>query len=348
MTARSNPADGRNMSAGNDRDLEVFLDTNNKCNLKCLTCVFSNPRVTALKMNTMAPDLFGKVCEQILPRAEYATLSCVTEPLMTRNFGRYLRRAGECGVPRLEFVTNGLLLTEDHLDACLEAHLWRLSISADGADAATYEAIRRGASFDRIRQKIAMAVDRFGGSSDAPRLRIIMTLIKENFLSAAEATRQFIDWGATEIELRETVTFPDIGLEDRQLHDRKEELQKVLAEARKIAEDAGVPIEIISENAPETGLILANIPPCHALERRVAIAANGDVMPCMLWAREPLGNLTQNSFEEIWSGSRRSTFRDEFQRDQPPMWCPTCTACKDDPNDDDAYYRLLAKTTPGG
>jgi len=331
-----------------NRRLEVFLDTNNKCNLRCLTCTFSDPRVAEIKMNTMSPGLFNKICEQVLPFAEYTTLSCLTEPLMTRDFSRYLVRAGLCEVPRLELVTNGLLLREEHLDACVQARLWRLTISVDGSDSETYERIRRGGRFDQLRKKIAMAVDFFSRHHHQPNLRIIMTLIKENFLTTADAVRCFIDWGATEIELRETVTFPEIGLEDRQLQDRRVELDRVLQQARTIAGEAEIPIEILGENTPDHSLNLANIPPCHALEKRVAIAANGDVLPCMLWAREPLGNLNQQSFEEIWHGARRIAFRDEFREKTPLMWCPTCTACKDDPLDEDAYYRLLAKTDPEG
>ncbi len=335
------------MSPDVDRHLEVFLDTNNKCNLRCLTCAFSDPRVAELKMNTMSLNLFNRICEQVLPLAEYTALSCLTEPLMTRDFSRYLARAGLCGVPRLEFVTNGLLLREEHLEASVRAHLWRLTISVDGSDPETYERIRRGGRFDQMKKNIAMAVDHFSRSDHRPRLRIIMTLIRENFLTTPGAVRSFIDWGATEIELRETVTFPKIGLEDRQLHDRRVELDQVLQQARAIADEAEIPIEILTENSPEHSLLLASIPPCHALEKRVSISANGDVMPCMLWAREPLGNLNQQSFEEIWRGARRIAFRDEFREKTPLMWCPTCTACKDDPLDDDAYYRLLAKTDPG-
>ncbi len=334
------------MHTDDKRQLEVFLDTNNKCNLRCLTCVFSDPRVERIPMRTMSHDLFSAVCEQVLPHAEYATLSCLTEPLMTRDFTSYLLEAGRAEVPRLEFVTNGLLLREEHLGACIEARLWRMTISVDGADATTYERIRQGASFELLQQKIALTTGHFSRSHHQPHIRIIMTLIQENFLSAADAVRRFIEWGATEIELRETVTFPEIGLEDRQLHNRQSELVGVLRQAEAIAEEAGIPIEIISENAPDVGLDLGNIPPCHALEKRVAIAPGGDVMPCMLWGRKPLGNLERNTFEEIWNGRPRQAFRDEFRRDQPVMWCPSCTACKEDPRDEDAYYRLLAQGSP--
>ncbi len=334
------------MNGDGDRFLEVFIDTNNRCNLRCLTCVFSDPRVKGLPLRTMDHDLFSTICRQVLPFAEYATLSCLTEPLMTRDFTTYLLEAGRAQVPRLEFVTNGLLLREEHLAASVDAGVWRVSFSVDGADAATYERIRQGASFAVFRQKFDFAVRYFARRRPRPRIRIIMTLIRENFLSVSDAVRQFIDWGVTEIELRETVIFPGIGLEARQLHDRKSELEEVLRRASSIAEHAGIPIEIISENASGVGLDLTGIPPCHVLERRVAITPNGDVLPCMLWSRDPLGSLLRQSFDEIWNGDPRRAFREEFRRKKPPMWCPTCKACKEDPGDEDAFFRLLSRGVP--
>lgn len=335
------------MMAESDRFLEVFLDTNNKCNLRCLTCAFSDPRVSGIPLRIMSPELFTKICEQILPRAEYAALSCLTEPLMTRNFADFVRRAGRAGVPRLEFVTNGLLLREEHLEAAVEANLWRMSVSIDGADQETYETIRRGGSFARITSRFAMAADHFARSSHRPVLRVIMTLIQENFLGAPRAVKTFIDWGATEIELRETVSVSGIGLEERQLYDRRAELTEILREAESVAESAGIPIEIQSENAPKFAIDMTAVPPCHALERRVAISPTGNVVPCMLWAREPLGNLTEQTFDEIWDAEPHRAFQEEFRRDLPIMWCPTCTACKQDPGDDDAFYRLLTTGSPG-
>ena len=87
------------MSPQTDRRLEVFLDTNNKCNLKCLTCAFSDPRVSQLKTNMMSLELFDRICDEVLTLAEYATLSCLTEPLMTREFSQFLARAGRCEIP---------------------------------------------------------------------------------------------------------------------------------------------------------------------------------------------------------------------------------------------------------
>jgi radical SAM protein with 4Fe4S-binding SPASM domain len=331
-----------------ERTLEVFLDTTNMCNLKCVTCVFSDPRVAKLPKYVMPWELYEKVATQVFPRAEYLTLSCLSEPLMNREFARYLRRAGELEVPRMEFVTNAQLLREEHLQACVDARLWRIAVSLDGGDAVSYETVRRGASWDKLLSNMDHALEFFAGAPYRPVLRVIVTLVQDNFRGAAEAVRLALRWGAGEVELRETIAFPEIGLEARQLKHHGAELRSVLLECKATCEAAGVPVVILSENAPGLKVDLSGLPPCAALEKRVAIAANGDVMPCMLWARQPLGNLGEASFEQIWNGPRRLQLREQFRTEQPLFWCLTCTICKDTPTDDDAYFRLLAKPRPIG
>ncbi len=329
-----------------ERSLEVFLDTTNMCNLRCVMCTFSDPRVAQLPKYVMPWGLYEKVATQVFPRAEYVTLSCLAEPLMNREFAKYLRFAGNFSVPHLEFVTNATLLREEHLQACVDARVWRVAISLDGGNAATYEAIRRGASWSGFVANVERARDFFAGAAHRPILRFIDTLVVDNFRDAPGAVRAALRWGAGEIELRETLTFPRIGLEERQLRALGEELRRVLLECRSICEAAGVAMTILSENAPGLKVDLSSVPPCHALERRLAIAANGDAMPCMLWARAPLGNFREMDFEEIWEGPRRLALREQFRRELPAFWCPACTICKDDPADDDAYFRLLAKPKP--
>jgi len=328
------------------RFLEVFLDTNNMCNLRCITCVFSDPRVAKLPKYVMPWELYTKIADQVFPHAQYLALSCLTEPLMTRNFSDYLRYAARFEIPRVELVTNAMLLRDEHLDAIVDARLWRMAVSVDGCDAETYEAVRRGASWNRLVENLGKATDRFRSAPHRPSLRIVMTLVQENFRAAPDATRLFIEWGATEIEIRETITFPGFGLKNRQLQSHGEELAEKLLESQAIARAAGVPLEILSDNAPGLRIDLAHLPTCPTVERRLAIPANGDALPCMLWAREPLGNFREMSFEEIWHGERRQAYLAQFKIEKPLFWCPDCTICKEDPADDDAYFRLLAKPKP--
>src|SRR3954452_5713579 len=70
---------------GQSRFLNVFMDQNNRCNLKCRMCGFSDDRVDALPKVDMPRALFDRIADQLFPRASYVALSLMTEPFMTRD-----------------------------------------------------------------------------------------------------------------------------------------------------------------------------------------------------------------------------------------------------------------------
>lgn len=78
------------MANDTKRFLHVYMDQNNKCNLRCVMCGFSDPRVKDIPKYDMPFWLFEKIAGEIFPYAEYLALSCLTEPLMTKDFPQRL------------------------------------------------------------------------------------------------------------------------------------------------------------------------------------------------------------------------------------------------------------------
>jgi radical SAM protein with 4Fe4S-binding SPASM domain len=54
------------------------------------------------------------------------------------------------------------------------------------------------------------------------------------------------------------------------------------------------------------------------------IVANGDIAPCHVFYDLVMGNLYENSFEEIWFGSKYQKFRDYISHNQFMSICPGC------------------------
>ncbi len=54
------------------------------------------------------------------------------------------------------------------------------------------------------------------------------------------------------------------------------------------------------------------------------IVANGDIAPCHIFYDLVMGNLYDNTFEEIWFGSKYQKFRDYISRKQFMSICPGC------------------------
>jgi radical SAM protein with 4Fe4S-binding SPASM domain len=336
------------------RTFEVFMDQNNKCNLKCRMCGFSDPRVAGLSKYDMPIAVFRRIAEQIFPKASYVALSCMTEPLMTRDFGERLEIVKRSGVPFVDVITNGMLLDETIARRLVETRVTRLAVSIDGATKDVYEAIRIGASFERVTGNVRrfMEIRREMGAT-APLLRINHVLSEANidqfdaFLALASSL------GAEAIDVRSIARFSnalDTGTSSRAFFDKIAGVRERLDRwcERTGVQNVGVlrwqPTLI--EVFDEAGAKLT----CRRPWNTVAIHANGDVMPCISWTRTPLGNIARQDFDEIRSGAVAAGVRAEFEAQRPGIDCEHCTIKKDaavpDEEHDDFFYRMIAKPAP--
>ena len=66
---------------------------------------------------------------------------------------------------------------------------------------------------------------------------------------------------------------------------------------------------------------------CHALSQQVAILADGTLVPCCLDSegKIPLGNIFEESFEEILGGKRAAEMKRGFERGV--LTEPLCRVC---------------------
>src|SRR5215471_820757 len=138
------------------RILTVYMDQNNRCNLKCKMCGFSDARVAAIPKYDMPRALFDSIAEQVFPLTNILVLSILTEPFMTRDFPDRLKRVRAFGVPYSEIITNGTLLDERSVGKILDAEITCLTFSIDGGTKETYEAIRTGARFETVMENLRL------------------------------------------------------------------------------------------------------------------------------------------------------------------------------------------------
>ena len=325
------------------------MDQNNKCNLRCRMCGFSDPRVAALAKYDLPRELYDSIAAQIFPRAVYLTLSLMTEPFMTRDFPERLAAVREHGVPWSDIITNGTMLTPRAIEKMIEAQITRLTVSMDGGTKALYEDIRRGANFDSVVRNLKLFRS-MRGDAALPKLRLNHVLCDANIDFFDDFLALVEDLGAEFIEVR---TLSDMGQLEMRPHDDPAFWSKVpparakLAEfcARTGTEDSGY----LRERASLIEVPDANGRPlmCRRPWDTIAIHANGDAHVCMAWDREPLGNFALQTFEEIWGGEVMQSIRAEFEERQPGIDCLHCTIRSDAPIlEDDFFYRKLAKQLP--
>jgi MoaA/NifB/PqqE/SkfB family radical SAM enzyme len=334
-----------------ERTLNVFMDQNNKCNLKCTMCGFSDARVAALPKHDMPFWLFRKIAEQVFPRTQYLALSCLTEPLMTRDFDERIRLLASHPVGFSEVITNGLLLNERLIDAMIDIPISRIAISIDGATKETYEAIRVGASFEKLLANVRLLEERKARRGAAhPRLRINHVISEMNvdelplFLELVESL------GAQAVDFRTVLRMSNAvyqGTREHAFYEKVVAAREAIARfcARTGAEDVGAlrwQPDLITLFTPSGEPVT-----CRRPWDTVAIHANGDLMPCISWTRPPYGNLAESDFEEIFAGPALAAIRAEFEREMPGIDCEHCTIKKaSSPEEHDDFFYLMLKKPP--
>jgi len=314
------------------RYLNVFIEQNNTCNLKCAMCGFSDPRVGAVPRYHMSAALFEAIARQVFPATNYLHMSLMTEPFMTAGFPDRLMLVRQFGVPYSRVVTNGTLLTEATIEKIIDSQITSLTISIDGGTKELYEEIRIGARFETVLANIELFKElRARRGTRLPHLQINHVLMERNVDHFEEFLLLLDSIRPEQIDVRtiEPMTYVT-GLESRDeaFYEKVRRVRPLYADycSRNHIEDCG----FIRDQAGVIDLITATGQrmTCRRPWDTLAIHANGDVHPCMSWTRPPAGNLARQSFEEIWHGENLEQLRREFEIAQPGIDCQRCTIKK--------------------
>lgn len=303
------------------RHLVIRMDTINLCNLRCKMCYYSLDYKR--KKEQMDLPLFRKIADEIFPKTRFLYLSCATEPLMNRQFSDFVRVSGEYKVPFTSFCTNGQLLTEKVVQACMDANISEIIFSIDGATAETYEAIRRGGKWDRLCNNLELlATMKRKAHKQKPALRMNFTCMQTNIEELPAMIDFARDYSAESLHVRHLIAYGDTTgsyreeLAYRDLFNAKADQAKRSAAAYGI--DLFLPDPIPQrDSSPKTcvtdgsriGRRIEANPYCMLPWFQGIISWNGDYRVCSL---HTVGNLREQSFDEIYNGSKLSEIRSKM------------------------------------
>ena len=316
----------------------LYLETTNRCNLLCTTC----PR-TYKELEPpadMSWELFCSIVDQI-PNLSRAVLHGVGEPMLVKNLPRMVRYLKDRGTYVL-FNTNGTVLNERNGRALIEAELDELRVSFDAANAESYRAIRGKNYFNRILKNVRAFRDLQQRESHAkPRVSAWLTGMRETVEQLPDFVRMAAETGVKEVYLQRLVFFEENAIgkarPDQALYEQlsREEASHI-DRAADIAVSLGITFSA-SGAASEPGMSLKRSDSTSpwSLCRRpwtvMYITANGRALPCCIapfsqrgYENYTLGDATQQTLQDIWSGPAYQAFRRALQSDRPPTTCANC------------------------
>jgi MoaA/NifB/PqqE/SkfB family radical SAM enzyme len=202
------------------RQLKVLMDISNKCNLRCRMCHFSFDRVFYRPSEYLTPADFTRIADQVFPYAHTVVLSAGSEPTTSPHFEEILAIAGKWGLQELKFLTNATLLTPSMISAIIDCGVSQIDVSVDGALASTYEAIRRGARFERLVRNLKRLRDmKQARGVSTPLVQFNLTLMKSNLAELDRFVDLAEECGVERIGARHLMPYAGLNMQGETLFD---------------------------------------------------------------------------------------------------------------------------------
>jgi MoaA/NifB/PqqE/SkfB family radical SAM enzyme len=313
----------------------LYLETTNRCDSKCQTCVRTFQTLEPPRDLTLAE--LRRIVDQF-PVLERVVLHGVGEPLLNRELVPMIAYLKAKGATVL-FNSDAITLTAERASQLVASGLDEYRVSMDAATRQTYRRIRGVDRFDRVIQNVA-ELTRIERERDAltPRVSLWFVAMRANLEELPDFVRLGAGLGVAEVYVQRLV-FNGLGLAvaaqslHRQLQARE---QQLIEAAEGLARESGLGFRASGMATPLESLSGADgaTRPWAGCQRPWTLAyvtANGNALPCCFspwtardYAGVILGNTHREAMREIWNGERYRAFRTTFESDVAPDPCRGC------------------------
>ncbi len=169
------PSGGTAPAGFGGRPKVMEIDLVNQCNIRCKMCHISY--MAPRKAVRIEPESVKGV------RDSFVQIGGVYEPMLHKGFLDIVKTlsGNNC---ELSMVTNATLLDADSIKGLSECNFYSIHISFDSAVKKTYEEIRRGARFEKVRENIIALRASFRGKPT--RFLINMVVMRSNIRELKE------------------------------------------------------------------------------------------------------------------------------------------------------------------
>ena len=278
------------------------IEPASQCNLRCLHC----PTGTmSMSRNVMSNNVEEEVLKNIEKNSKFFKV-CVLyhggEPLLNYNFVKLLEKIRAIlKHAKIKTVSNGMLLNKKKSIELANSGLDEIEFSLDAQSINESNLIRRNSNARMIIEKIKELLKIVKSENSKLKIRL--------------STSQFLN-PELKINPLETNPLPPKWLED--------ELPKI--DIIKTCWAMKWPHYNTPEIFQELTIDSKSVDYCDHVENTITVRSNGDVVPCCydLTSQLVMGNITENSLEEIWNGSLYNNLREEIKKKD---YNPTCSNC---------------------
>jgi len=288
--------------------MTISVEPTTACNLKCPECP-SGLRSFSRPTGNLKSDFFRKTIDQLSHKLLYLIFYFQGEPYINPGFLDMVKYANDKGLYTVT-STNGHFLSKENCKKTIKSGLDRIIISVDGTTQDTYESYRKEGKLEVVLEGAKNLVKaRKELNSATPHIIFQFLVVKPNEHQIPEIYK-----------LADEIGIDEVKLKTAQLYDHKHGNPLMPTDdkySRYKANEAG---EYSIKSQLEDH--------CWKLWHACVITWDGMVVPCCFDkdATHRLGDLKNQTFENIWRGKEYGKFRKSLLkgRDQIDI-CQNCT-----------------------
>lgn len=296
----------------------------NRCNLDCLHC-------RGMAREELDGRAIMKIAEEIPVLKPGWVIIEGGEPLLRKELMEIIETLSENRI-NIYLISNGMLLNENMIRRFADLDV-NLMISIDGADRESYEGVRKGASFEKLKESIATA-NKYDILDSCP-----VTVGRHNWGQIDRLFRFVKEMGYKKITL--------LGLKPCKDYEKyvlsAAEYENLFFSIVKHQKDYEMDVyvdepffkpflkehDINWAGNSENGIVVPDVSRC-IFGDYLFIEANGDVKPCT-FAPVVMGNVNDNALNEIWNDMQNSelikAIKDFSTREEPCGECEYLYEC---------------------
>lgn len=188
--------------------LQLDIETNTICNIRCVKCFHSTRFIEPQRMPM-------ELIKKLIREGSYKGLESIKlqyrgEPLLYRGIGEVIRYAKQYGIKEVMFNTNATLLTREMIDEIVVCGLDKIICSIDSYVKETYEKLHRGAKFDVVVNNL-LKLQTYKGLSKRlrPILRVQKVMQRGNEFEDNEIYIKFWSIIAEQVAVEEFIDYND-------------------------------------------------------------------------------------------------------------------------------------------
>lgn len=298
----------------------LVFEPTNRCNAACTFCPVSK-RDKGFKTSDLTSDALKKVEDHLksLPVHSKGFVQPIGlgEPTIARNFPEILHRL-RAAAPRnftILLNTNGQTLNSSRIRSAILKYVDNLTISINGWGRKQYSDLNGVDAFDAVVANTREFLrEKNGGDQNLPITRLQLMRSKGQDSSHSDGMEN---------------EFQELMGEFDRFH-----IQPLMTLAG--VEDSIRPIQVSEDVEREMDPKFKSVP-CFQVWYQAFVAADGDVYPCCIVGNVDgsekrrdtgllIGNVNEESVEEIWKGKRRKEILRSHVDGDKPEFCKACTA----------------------